>query len=473
MPSVWTSVAFRLALLYAIFAFASMAIIAGVLYFGTVGVLARNADTKLQTVSARLSDHFSRRGPDYVRQEIEGLLADGVEQDTEVYLLLGADGHKIAGNLTGWVPAPGEIDRLEDRGVIRDGRPSVSRVLPLVLPDGSVLVVGRDLKDRFEIEALIWRALAVGGGFAVVLATGGALLFRRRLEARIAAIRRTAIEIEAGDLSRRIPISGIDDEFARLGLDINRMLDWIEQLMAGVRHVSNTLAHDLRTPLGRIRSRLEQALRAGQGAPELSQAAGTAIAQIDELIGLFDRLLQIAEAESGTRRRSFAPVRLAPITADVIELYDATAEERGITLLAELDEAAATLGDRALLGNAVANLIDNALKYAGNGATVCVRVRRTAQQVVIVVEDNGPGIPAAERNRVVERFYRLDSSRSAPGNGLGLSIVQAIAALHWGEVRLEDAAPGLRVSFILPRVDNDAAARPDDRANLAVEHAGA
>lgn len=453
MRSVWTSVAFRLALGYAVLAVASISIIAAVFYFGTVGVLARNTDAKLQSISARLGAHFHEHGVEALRHEIEHLLADGVEQDTEVYLLVGPDGRKLAGNLAGWSPVASESGQLEDRGVIRDGRPSVSRILPLLLSDGTILAVGRDLRDRLEIEQLVWRALASGGVCALVLAVLGALLFRRQLEARIAAIRHTAREIEAGDLSLRIPTGNTDDEFTRLSHDINRMLDWIQHLMDGVRHVSNAVAHDLRTPLGRIRGQLEEAVRPGYRAAQLAAAAHSAIGGIDELIRIFDRLLQIAEAESGTRRQSFAPVRLASVAADIVELYDAEAEERGITLLADLEEAAATMGDRALLASAVANLVDNALKYAGAGATVWVRALSEPGSVSITVEDDGAGIPACERRRVIERFYRIDPSRSIPGNGLGLSLVSATASLHWGELQLEDAAPGLRARLMLPRVD--------------------
>jgi signal transduction histidine kinase len=453
MRSVWSSVAFRLALGYAILAAASMSMIAAIFYFGTVGVLARDTDAKLKSVSARLSAHFQDRGIDTLQHEIEQLLADGIEQDTEVYLLVGSDGRKLAGNLAGWSLGHSETGRLQDRGVIRDGRPSISRILPLLLPDGAMLIVGRDLRDRIEIEGLVWRALAIGGGCALVLAMIGAVIFRRGLEGRIAAIRRTAREIEAGDLSRRIPVAGTDDEFTRLGRDINGMLDWIQQLMEGVRHVSNAVAHDLRTPLGRIRAQLEEALMPGQRGPRLTAAAQSALGQIDDVIGVFDRLLQIAEAESGTRRQTFAPVRLAAVATDIVELYDAEAEERGIALSANLDDIVATLGDRALLASAVANLVDNALKYAGTGASVRLQVLREAETISLIVEDDGPGIPVAERPRVIERFYRIDRSRSIPGNGLGLSIVSAIASLHWGELRLEDAAPGLRARLVLPRID--------------------
>src|ERR1700730_3249353 len=287
MNRIWGSVAFRLALGYGVLAVASTLMVSAIFYYGTVGVVARRADAKLQLLSERLAEHYATRGPDGVREEIEQLLTDGIDQDTEVYQLVGADGRKIAGNLTGWTPSPAESGVLEDRGVIRSGQPWVSRLLPQLLPDGAIIVVGRDLRDQLNIEQIVWRALAAGAACAVVLAILGALVFRRRLESRIAAIRRTAHEIEAGDLSRRVPISGGEDEFARLGGDINRMLDHIEHLMDGVRHVSNAIAHDLRTPLGRIRSQLDEGLRPTTPTRQLAQKARFAIAQIDELIGVF------------------------------------------------------------------------------------------------------------------------------------------------------------------------------------------
>ena len=447
------TVAFRLALGYGLLAIGSMSVISAAFYFGTVGVLSRSTDAKIISISNRLADHYETRGEGGLRQEIQQLLADGIEQDTEVYLLVAPDGRKMAGNISGWTTAAAPLDRLTDTKVIRNGRPSLSRLLPRLLPGGPILVVGRDMQDRREIEQLVWRALVAGGAVALLLAIGGALLFRRQLEHRVGAIRRTAREIEAGDLTRRIPISGLDDEFARLNRDINSMLDRIEHLMDGVRHVSNAIAHDLRTPLGRIRSRLEEALPPGGSTTELVETGRFAIAQVDELIQMLDNLLQIAEAESGARRQSFTLVRLSQVVSDVVELYDAAAEEAGITLLSEISGDPLTLGDENLLTSAVANLLDNALKYAGGGATVLVHAARERDTVSIRVQDDGPGIPATERPRVVERFYRLDRSRSLPGNGLGLSIVTAIASLHRGRLCLEDAAPGLAARIVLPRAE--------------------
>src|SRR5215467_2818122 len=453
MAKFWETVAFRLALSYGLLAVASMSVISAAFYFGTVGVLERSTDGKLLTISKRLAVHSDSRDNERLRQEIQRLLVYGIDQDTEVYLLVAPGGRKIVGNIFGWTQKSAPLDSLTDLAVMRNGRPSVSRLLPWLLPDGSILVVGRDLQDQREIERLVWHSLLAGGAVALLLAIGGALLFRRQLEHRVGAIRRTAREIEAGDLTRRIPTSGVDDEFARLNRDINSMLDRIEHLMDGVRHVSNAIAHDLRTPLGRIRSRLEEALPPGGNTMELVETGRFAIAQVDELIQMLDNLLQIAEAESGARRQSFTLVRLSQVVSDVVELYDAAAEEAGSTLLSEISGDPLTLGDKNLLTSAVANLLDNALKYAGAGATVFVRAARARDTVSIVVQDDGPGIPTAERARVVERFYRLDRSRSLPGNGLGFSIVTAVASLHWGRLCLEDASPGLVARLILPRVE--------------------
>lgn len=455
MNRLWNTVAFRLAMGYGALVVGAVAVISAVLYFGTVGVLDRGINAKLSSVSERLTNHFETRGVGALQQEIEQLLTDGIDQDTEVYLLLKPDGQKIVGNLSEWTSSKLPPGRFINQRVTRDSRPSISRLLPRELSNGSELVVGRDMQDIREIEQLVFRALVVGGVLAVLLAIGGAVLFRRQLEHRIAAIRRTVLEIEAGDLRRRIPVSDAEDEFTRLNRDLNHMLDQIQHLMDGVRDVSNAIAHDLRTPLGRIRSLLEDALRPGTTRERLSKRASTAIHGIDELIIVFDKLLQIAEAEAGTRRQSFQPVALKEIITGVVELYDATAEARGIRLATAIEGEPTTLGDKDLLASATANLLDNALKYSGGGATVQVRATQEPTTVSIVVQDDGPGIPCDERSKVVTRFYRLDRSRSLPGNGLGLPIVSAISHLHSGTFTLGDAGPGLIARIVLPSSSSD------------------
>jgi signal transduction histidine kinase len=449
------TVAFRFAIGYGALVVGAVALISAVLYFGTIGVLDRGINAKLSAVSKRLTKHFETRGSAALQREIEELLTDGIDQDTEVYLLLKPDGQKIVGNLSAWTSSNLPSDHLTEHKVTRDGRPSVSRLLPHELSDGSKLLVGREMQDMHDIEQLVLRALIFGGATAMLLAIGGAVLFRNQLEQRVAAIRRAVLDIEAGDLSGRIPVSDADDEFTRLNRDLNHMFDQIQQLMDGVRDVSNAIAHDLRTPLGRIRSLLEEALRPGTTREKLAKRASIAIRAIDELIIVFDKLLQIAEAEAGTRRQSFQPVALKQTVADVVELYDAMAEAKGIRLVAAVEGEPTTLGDKDLLASATANLLDNALKYSGRGATVQVRATQGPTTVSIVVQDNGPGIPCDERSKVVTRFYRLDRSRSLPGNGLGLPIVSAISHLHSGTLSLGDAGPGLIARIALPGSPSD------------------
>jgi signal transduction histidine kinase len=333
--------------------------------------------------------------------------------------------------------------------VLRDGRRVRARLYLRPLDDGGLLIVGCDLSDREAVGRLVWRSLAVGAALSLVLTALGAVLVRRAIGRRLGAIRHTAAQIEKGDLSPRVPVSG-NDEFALLNSDINRMLDRIELLMDGVRHVSNAIAHDLRTPLSRIRGRLDDALRHPPTVDSLSGAAHGAIDDIDALIRLFEGLLQIAEAESGMRPSTFERLDLQRIACDISEMYEASAEECGVRLAAAPATPLYVDGDRNLLASAVASLIDNALKYAGPQAAITVRTELYQGRAAIAVCDNGPGIPAAELGKVSQRFYRVDKSRHLPGNGLGLAIVSATAVLHGGSLALEDAAPGLIARMLLP-----------------------
>lgn len=450
MVSLSRSITTRLALGYVLLVAEAIVVASGVFYFGTIGVIERRIDGKIASISNRLVQGYGARPIDALARQIELELNDGIDSDTEIFLVVSPQGRRIVGNLTAIpaVPAPGQI---VSRDVVREGKPSIGRLMASRLPDGSTLIVGRDLAEQRSIRDLVVRALLSGTLAAMVVLAAGAVMFRRQIEKRIGDIRRTALRIEAGDLKQRIPVSS-DDEFGRLSVDINRMLDRIGHLMDGVRHVSNAIAHDLRTPLGRIRGKLDEAVRRSASAPRdaLAQAAGGAIEDIDGLIGVFDKLLQIAEAESGMRAKSFEQADLSRIANDMVELYDAAAEEGHVCLKTVGDPVVLAAGDRNLLASAVASLLDNAIKYAGSGSTVEVGAFANGQSVQIVVRDDGPGIPQAERPRVTERFYRLDQSRHLPGNGLGLSIVSAIATLHGGALHLEDGAPGLRARIVLP-----------------------
>jgi len=439
-----------MALGYGVLVVVSISIVCAVFYFGTIGVLDRSVDRKLTLLSERLAALYQQGGSSRTTAEIAHLLTDRTDSDTEIFLLVDADGRRVAGNLSSWPDAASPVGRLLHRDVTREGRRVPARMLIRDLAGGARLFVGRDMEEGKSISTLVLRSLAYGGGVAILLVVAGAWLFRRQLEARIGQIRRTAGEIEAGDLSRRIPVSS-EDEFGLLSRDINRMLDRIEHLMEGVRHVSNAIAHDLRTPLGRIRNKLDGALRQQQGVAGYASAAQAAIDDIDDLTRVFDKLLQIAAAESGMRPENFDDIDLQLIGADIVEMYEATADEQGVLLVQMYGDSVPARGDRNLLGSALASLVDNAIKYAGPGATVEVSAGSDAQGSWLAVRDNGPGVPREELPKLTQRFYRLDKSRHLPGNGLGLSIVAAIAALHGGSLDIEDAAPGLRLRLRLLR----------------------
>ncbi|WP_442906259.1 sensor histidine kinase [Janthinobacterium sp. P210006] len=450
MRNLHRSIAARLALGYGVLVVVSISIVCAVFYFGTIGVLDRSVDRKLVLLSERLAALYEQGDASRTTAEIAHLLTDRTDSDTEIFLLVDADGRRVAGNLSSWPDAGSPVGRLLHRDVTREGRRVPARMLIRDLAGGARLFVGRDMEEGKSIRTLVLRSLAYGGGVAILLVVAGAWLFRRQLEARIGQIRRTAGEIEAGDLSRRIPVSS-EDEFGLLSRDINRMLDRIEHLMEGVRHVSNAIAHDLRTPLARIRNKLDGALRQQQSVAGFEAASQAAIDDIDDLTRVFDKLLQIAAAESGMRPENFNDIDLHQIGADIVEMYEATADEQGVLLVQMYGEGVPARGDRNLLGSALASLVDNAIKYAGPGATVEVSAGSDAQGSWLAVRDNGPGVPAEELPKLTQRFYRLDKSRHLPGNGLGLSIVAAIAVLHGGSLEIEDAAPGLRLRLRLLR----------------------
>ncbi len=440
------SIVARVAVGYGLLVALSVAALSTIFYVGTVGVLERSIDTKIQSIALRLADAWRDEGDAGLARQIDLQLHDRIDSDTELVGLTDASGHSLAGNLGAWRPAP-PPGRLVSDTMQRGAGTVAVRALAVPLGNARRLVVGRDLSELDAIRDVIERALLISSSASLLLAFAGALLFRRLLEARIGGIRRTAARITAGALSSRIAVQG-NDEFARLGADINQMLDRIESLMEGVRHVSNSIAHDLRTPLGRVRSRLERALDAKADPQRLVGDARLAIEEIDNLIGLFDKLLQIAAAESGVRTRSFGVVDIAAIARDMAELYEAAADEQDMMVRYTGADALGVRGDRDLLATAMASLIDNAIKYASCGSCVDISVHGSEEEAVVAVRDYGMGVQEADLGKLCERFYRVDQSRHLPGNGLGLSIVSAIARLHGATLELRNARPGLEVSLV-------------------------
>ena len=322
------------------------------------------------------------------------------------------------------------------------------------LPSGLTLVVGRDVVERRGFTAIIFQGFFFGViGILVLSILTGAITARRVLR-RIDAINATSTTIMAGNLSERVPVTRRNDEFDGLATNLNAMLDRIESLMQGLKEVTDNVAHDLKTPLNRLRNKAESALRAGASSDEQRDALEITISESDKLIRTFNALLMIARAEAGAPSGAFADVDVSRVVADVAELYGPVAEDEGMTLEAKVAEGIHLRANRELLGQALVNLVDNALKYGkaeGAASTaITVGLRRAGGRVLIEVADNGPGIPVEDRQRVLERFVRLEKSRTEPGSGLGLSLVAAVARLHKGQFRIEDNNPGVRAVIDLP-----------------------
>jgi signal transduction histidine kinase len=380
---------------------------------------------------------------------------------SSLYLVTTPTGEGLAGNVGSLEPGvldhPGWLETNYRRLDAPEGSDHRALVQVVQLPGGFHLLVGRDLEERERLFGIIANAGQWSLALVIVLGLVGGFFVSRRVLSRIDAMTGTAQTIMAGDLSGRLPVAGTGDELDRLADNVNAMLERIEALMRGLKEVTDNIAHDLKTPLTRLRNRCEQALRNPTDDTGYREALEATIAESDELIRTFDALLMIARAESGQARDNMSEFDAAAIARDVGELYEPLADEKGIVLKVEADAAAPVRGNRELVSQALANLIDNAIKYAGpskvNGAPseIVVKAGHDGARIMLSVADRGPGIPDADRGRVVERFVRLEQSRSEPGSGLGLSLASAVARLHGGELMLEDNHPGLRSTIALPR----------------------
>jgi hypothetical protein len=381
---------------------------------------------------------------------------------SSLYLVTTFAGEALAGNVTALQPGildnPGWTETVyrrldEAESSEHPDHHALARVFQL--PGGFRLLVGRDLDERERLYHIILDAGRYSIAIVLVLGLAGGLFVTRRVLRRVDAMTETTRTIMAGDLGERLPVAGTGDELDRLAENLNVMLERIEALMHGLKEVSDNIAHDLKTPLTRLRNRTEQALRSAKNEPEYRAALESTIEESDSLIATFNALLMIASAESGQARDNMKEFDAAEIANDIGELYEPLAEEKGITLKVEADSVAPVNGNRELISQALANLVDNAIKYAepvnGASAEIVVRALSQGDRILLTVSDSGPGIPEADRSHVVERFVRLEQSRSKPGSGLGLSLASAVARLHGGELTLEDNHPGLKSIIALPR----------------------
>lgn len=403
---------------------------------------------------------------------------------SSLYLVTTFAGVALAGNVTSLPPGtldnPGWLEtayrRLDEtEGSEHGAHEALVRVFQL--PGGFRLLVGRDLEERERLYNIVLSAGRWSIGIVIVLGLAGGLFVTRRVLRRVDAMTETTRTIMAGDLGERLPVAGTGDEIDRLAENLNVMLERIEALMSGLKQVSDNIAHDLKTPLTRLRNRAEQALRTAKTEAAYRTALEATIEESDGLISTFNALLMIARAESGQAREDMKEFDAAEIAHDIGELYEPLAEEKGIALKVEAEVPAPVKGNRELVSQALANLVDNAIKYAtprcaaaaAAGPEIVVRARGEGDRILLTVADRGPGIPEADRARAVERFVRLEQSRSQPGSGLGLSLAAAVARLHGGELILADNEPGLKCIIALPRggpvqSGDDPAGRPKYRS---------
>ncbi|PKQ08132.1 MAG: two-component sensor histidine kinase [Alphaproteobacteria bacterium HGW-Alphaproteobacteria-11] len=451
---------FRLAVIYlALFAASAITLLAYV-YWNTAGFLARQTDEAVEAEITGLAEQYRQGGLPLL---VHTVIQRSRDPGQSLYLVLDPASRVLAGTLDARpaiaAGADGWFDFDYNRKTLDGTEVKAARARAFYLPEGYYLLVGRDVQERREIENLITNALIWAIAMTVALGLAGGLFMSRNMLARVDDINRSSRDIMDGDLSQRLPIAGTGDELDQLGRNLNAMLDQIEALMTGMRQVTDNIAHDLRSPLNRLRNRLEVTLMQEASPADYRHALERTIAEADNLLGTFNALLMIARAEAGSLREAMTWVDLAAIVNDAAELYEPVAEQSGLTLRVDVQEGLQIRGNRELLSQATANLIDNALKHGlpqSGDAEHIITVSampdpaRPGRGVVLAVADRGIGIPPGERHHVLERFVRLEASRNTPGSGLGLSLVAAVARLHGGQIELEDNKPGLKVNLHLP-----------------------
>ena len=453
-PKILKTSTFRLAAIYLLVFAVSVGAILAYVFWNTAGLLERQTDATIRAEVQALADQYRILG---LRGIVDTIERRSAERGGGVYLLADSAGKRVAGNLesvppqvideTGWIDFPLDIkvgETMQRRS---------ARAFHADLTGDYELIVGRDVQELRQFGDIIRRTLYWALGFALVLGLGGGLLTSRNFLRRVDAITDASRTIMDGNLASRMPVLGTGDELDKLARSLNEMLDQIERLMTGMKEVTSNVAHDLKTPLTRLRARVESALRSNNKV-EYRAALDKTIEESDRLLQTFNALLSIARAESGQSREMLQAIDAHDIVEDVAELYQPIAEEAGGTLDVRASVGLNVLADRQLLSQTLSNLVDNALKYGVTDADPKPHIEIEGQleegAVVILVADRGEGIPAEDRARVLDRFVRLDSSRSKPGNGLGLSLVAGVMKLHGGALMLEDNKPGLQAKLVLP-----------------------
>ena len=450
LPLLFKTASFRLAAAYALLFGISVAILAGVVYFAATSALDRQIRTRISAESTALSTEY-RNGDlpgllTAVHERQRGHLSGGLD-----YSVFDIHGRRLYGSMQklrfvrGWQTiygppdgdeAPGELEHLS--------------VYATLLAGKYWLFVADDISRVRALGAVVLDTFGWVLALSVTLAIGGGLFLSSQFLARIEAINRTAEAIIDGDLRRRIGRRDAPDDLDRLAATLNRMLDRITNLMDALRHVSNDVAHDLRTPLGRLRQMLDETNRSALSVPDYQRSVARAIDETDGILETFSAILRIAQIESGNRRKSFRHIALDNLVREVCETFQPSVEEAGKNLVVAIHGARPIDGDKDLLAQLLVNLIENAIVHSKPGATITVSLNLAHAAVQLCIADDGPGVPDHERPNIFRRFYRLEQSRSSPGNGLGLSMVAAIAELHGAHYAAEDNGPGLRIVVFFP-----------------------
>lgn len=439
---------FRFAALYVLLFVVSASILGVAVFLTARGSLEQQVAASVQSDTAFLTSEYRRGGLDHLRALIS---AREREPSAPDYLLQNAQGQRLGGEIAvqpglhpGWTAL-----RANEAGLDQE-RPERLRALVTDLGGGLLLAVGDDLSRIAEVEEAIASAFAWVVGLAVVLGIGGGILLSRTFLARVDSIGRTAEAIIAGDLTQRIPMHG-DGDFDRLAATLNRMLDRIDALMETLRQVSSDVAHDLRTPLSRLYQKLDDARDNARSVADYATAVEGAMADAEALMGTFSALLRIAQVEGAAPRAAFRPVDLSAVVEAVIDAYRPDAEDAGHVIEDDIARGILVHGDRDLLTQALANLVENGLRHtpAGTRLRICLGAAGTGE-CRLVVEDNGPGVAAPDLPHLTHRFFRAERSRTTAGNGLGLSLVAAVADLHGAALTFEPLAPGLRVVLLFP-----------------------
>jgi signal transduction histidine kinase len=412
-----------------------------------------------QTVDAEITGLAEQYRQGGIRRLVFVVDARSRRPGSSLYLVTTRAGEGLAGNVgslaTGILETSGWTETAYRRLDDPDGAQHHALVRVFQLPAGFRLLVGRDLEERERLHDIVLAAGRWSLAIVIVLGVAGGFFVTRRVLKRVDAMTETTRKIMDGDLAGRLPVAGTGDELDRLATNLNAMLERIEALMHGLKEVSDNIAHDLKTPLTRLRNRCEEALRLAEDESQYRAALESTIEESEALIRTFNALLMIARAESGQARDGMIDFDAAEIARGVGELYEPLADDKGIHLKVEAPAATPVHGNRELISQALANLVDNAIKYGAemNGAEAEIVVTATGEgdRILLAVADSGRGIPQPDRGRAVERFVRLEQSRSQPGSGLGLSLASAVARLHGGELKLEDNNPGLKTVISLPR----------------------